>query len=627
MLHHRNMLSKCDIVRRTVQRFLLNKPSFSTTRIFAPKFQHLVSMDSPNGPSPQNPTAQRLGEVLSAWLPNTPEGIYHQYLQTQSPAYDHLLTYSRYDRIWRFSEHSPHSLSYHSQISLLSSPVFVIDIGDNDRVMQNRQYNGTDTDSMRELESHLSNPNPDSEDRRRCRIICAQHITCLSMEALGTGLSLDPNVFSNHIGTSFKDIEKSTGIYKLCNTKIDQIPSSIGIFENEKNLQILKTHLGRLSIANVEHAKDLTIRNSVAKSIYRDQDRPITFSVDVPRTIYVQGYQSEDDRTKPTGRHLRARVLALQDRVLNRRIARRRFVDDNMFRDQGERYSQNGLDILQHVTIHVVNDSLNLEFQQVLVLFPPCPDLDGNDAYGDSAGNDPHVFLDSLWKQESTKSFNEFCLNRDQRDRESTERSTASQRTTPQDVEIFVNDVLENQTGTPNGITGIVGLIRSYALNAWFDRLQTLKDQLEDLSLQCLSYRGTQHKEDPEDSDEESHTVDGLLDEEGMKSAILRYISSLDGECQRLKLDLRLTRTGSSTNDFEMLEQTMEKYTCIRLEMSNILSEVQHLLDIKNSKIQQGLLNLQMKESREFVEHVTTVKRLLIISLIFIPLSYICTRR
>jgi hypothetical protein len=591
---------------------------------------------SPDGPSPQNPTAQRLGEVLSAWLPNTPEGIYHQYLQTLSPAYDHLLTYSRYDRIWRFSEHSPHTLFYHTQISLLSSPVFVMDIGDNDRVMRNRQYNGTDADSMRELESHLSNPNPHSEDRHRCRIICAQHITCLSMEALGTGLSLDANVFSNHIGTSYKDIEKSTGIYKLCNTKIDHISTSVGTFENEKNLQILKRDLGRLTIANVEHAKDLTTRDSVAKSIYRDQDRPITFSVDVPRTIYVQGYQSEDDRTKPTGRHLRARVLALQDRVLNRRIARQRFVDDSMFCDQGEGYSQNGLDILQHVTIHVVNDSLNPEFQQgmnkwlrlhnrmesecltnlsvsvVLVLFPPYPDLDGNDAYGDSAGNDPHVFLGPLRKQESTKSFEEFCLNRGQRDGESTEKSTASQRTTPQDVEIFANDVLENQTGIPKGMTGIVGLIRSYALNAWFDRLQTLKDQLEDLSLQNLSHRGTQHKEDPQDSDEENHTVDGLLDEEGMKGAILRYISSLDGERQRLKLDLRLAETGSSRSDFEMLEQAMEKYTYIRSEMGNILAETQHLLDMKNSKIQQELVTLQIKESREFIAQATTVKRYVI---------------
>ncbi|CAG8896346.1 unnamed protein product [Penicillium egyptiacum] len=563
-----------------------------------------------NGPRAQNPTAQRLGEVLSAWLPNRPEGLYDQYLQTLSPDYDHLLTYSRYDRIWRFSKHSPHSLSYHSQISLLSSPVLVIDIGNNDRVIRNQ--------------SHLSNANSDLEDRRRCRIICTQHITCLSMEALGTGLSLDPNVFSHHIGTSFKDIEKSTGIYKLCNTKIEQIPSSVGTFEHERNLQILKTLLGRLSIANVEHAKDLTTRDSIVKSVYHHQDHPITFSVDVPRTIYVQGYQSEDDRTEPTARHLRARVLALQDRVLNRRISRQRFVDDNMFCDQGERYSQNGLDILQRITIHVVEDSLNPECQQVLVLFPLCPDLDGNDAYGDSAGNDPHVFLDPLTKQESTKSFKEFRLNRDERGNGSTEISTASRRTTSQDVDIFANDVLENQTGTPKGLTDTVHLIRPYALNAWFDRLQTLRDQLEDFSLQSLSHRETPHKKDPQDEDEEKHTVDGLVDEEGIKSAILRYISSLDGECQRLKLDLRSAKIGSSTNDFELLDQTTEKYTCIRSEMGNLLSETQHLLDMKNRKIQQGLMTLQIKESRKFIEQATMVKRLIILAFFFIPLSYIC---
>jgi hypothetical protein len=247
-----------------------------------------------------------------------------------------------------------------------------------------------------------------------------------------------------------------------------------------------------------------------------------------------------------------------------------------------------------------------------LVLFPPYPDLDGSDAYGDSAGNDPHVFLDPLRKQESTKSFEEFCLNRGQKGGECTGKSTTSQRTTPQDVEIFANDILMNQAGIPKGMTEIVGLIRSYALNAWFDRLQTLKDQLEDLSLQSLSYRGTQHKEGPQDSDEENHTVDGLLDEEGMKSAILRYISSLDGECQRLKLDLRLAETGSSTNDFEMLEQTMEKYTYIRSEMGNILAEAQHLLDMKKGKIQQGLITLQIKENREFIEQATTVKRYVI---------------
>ncbi|KAJ5972756.1 uncharacterized protein N7479_002674 [Penicillium vulpinum] len=484
-----------------------------------------------------------------------------------------------------------------------------MDIGDGNRVMDHLNYDGTDPKSMRELESYLCKAAPDSQDRRY-RIICAQHITCLSMEALGSGLSLDPNVFSHHIGTSFRDIEKSTGIYKLCNTKIEQIPSSVGTYEHERNLQIVKKRLGRLSIANVEHSKDLTTRNSVAKSIYLREGHPITISVDVPRTIYVQGYQSEEDRTQPTGRGLRARVLALQDRVLNRRIARQRFVDDSMFCDQGERYSQNGLDILQRITIHVINDKANPKSEQVLVLFPPCPELDG-----DNTDNDPHVFLDPLTKQENIKSFKEFCLNRNQKDHQPTEKHTASRRTMSQNVEIFANDILlENLTLTPKGPTDTVQLIRSYALNAWFDRLQTLKDQIEDLSLQSLSHRGIRRRrnEDPQDSEEENHTVDGLIDEEGMKSAILRYISSLDGECQRLKLDLDVVKGGSSTNMFasiEILDQTTEKYTHVRLQMSNLLAETQHLLDMKNRKLQERLRTVQIEEAREFIKQAKTVKR------------------
>lgn len=185
--------------------------SFSTsTRILAPlESGYLGPMDDSrfsNGPNAQNPTALRLGEVLSTWLSDIPQGRYDQYLQTLSPAYDHLLTYSRYDRIWRFSEHSPHRLGYKSQITLLSSPMFVMDIGDNDRVTDHRRYDGTDPESMGVLESHLSSTDLDSEvhPRPRPRIICAQHITCLNMEALGSGLSLDPNVFSHHIGTSFR---------------------------------------------------------------------------------------------------------------------------------------------------------------------------------------------------------------------------------------------------------------------------------------------------------------------------------------------------------------------------------------------------------------------------------------
>lgn len=244
----------------------------------------------------------------------------------------------------------------------------------------------------------------------------------------------------------------------------------------------------------------------------------------------------------------------------------------------------------------------------VLVLFPPCPNLDG-----DNTDNDPHVFLDPLTKQEITKSFKDFCRNREKKDHAPAEGSTASRRAMSQDVEIFAKDILiENQPGTPRNPAETIRLIRSYALNAWFDRLQTLKDQLEDVSLQSLFHRGTTHNEDPQDSDEENHTVNGLIDEEGMKSAILRYISSLDGECQRLKLDLRAAKIGSSTkclDSVRTLDETMEKYIYIRSQMGNLLSETQHLLDMKNNKKQEALTTRQTKESREFIEQATTVKR------------------
>ena len=130
-------------------------------------------------------------------------------------------------------------------------------------------------------------------------------------------------------------------------------------------------------------------------------------------------------------------------------------------------------------------------------------------------------------------------------------------------------------------------ILRSYALNAWFDRLQTLQAQLEDLSLQNLSNRRALQNEDTENSDEENHTADGPIDEEGMKSAILRYISSLDSECQRLKLDLHAAKIGSATSNFDSvrtLDQTMEKYSHVRLQMSNLLSETQSVDNSSNQR-------------------------------------------
>lgn len=319
-------------------------------------------------PMRQSPTAQRLGEILSAWLPDSREGIYHQYLQSLSPGYDHLLTHSRYDRLWRFSHLLPHETRFSSQTSSLSSPVHVIE-NNNHRAPVHHTFDGTNFESMEDFKSKITSQDRNPAYGSSC-VVGAQHLTCLSMEALGSGLSLDPNVLSHHIGSAFKAIEQDTSLHRLENseTRVNSIPTSVGVYERDRNLQILRNHLGRLQFANVEHARDLTVRDCILKSPYNRYELAVTVSVDIPRTIYVQGYQSDEHRTNPVPRRFDTMALGLQDAVLNRRSARQRFGDDSMLCDQGERYWQNGLDVLQHVTINVTRSSCHLGHEQGMVL-------------------------------------------------------------------------------------------------------------------------------------------------------------------------------------------------------------------------------------------------------------------
>lgn len=306
--------------------------SFSSHHPTAPPDPEPISSTNPDlsGPMRQNPTAQRLSEILSVWLPDSTEGTYHQYLQSLSPAYDHLLTHSRYDRIWRFSHHSPHEIYFRSQISLMSSPLHVLDFQREEA--PDCEFDGMSQQSMEDLKAELARERRGSGDISS-RIICAQHMTCLSMEALGFGLALDPNVLSRHIGAALKAIEQDTSLDRLENSEIrvDTIPTLVGVYERDRDLQIVRNHQGRLQFANVEHARNLTVRDSVLESVYRHSDYPLTISVDIPRTIYVQGYQSDEDRANPVPRRFNTISLGLQDTVLNRRSARQRFADDSMF--------------------------------------------------------------------------------------------------------------------------------------------------------------------------------------------------------------------------------------------------------------------------------------------------------
>jgi hypothetical protein len=206
-----------------------SRPRPRQTRLTNLQYCSSLAMEEarhPNGPMPQNPTAQRLGEILAAWFPNSAEGFYHQYLRALSPSYDHLLTYSRYDRLWRCVSQVSSSDVSCSEISLLASPVHVIDIDDQHGILDHRHFDGTKPEAMRDLQHHLSQYGSDHRNKSRRRLVCVQHITCFSMEALGSGLSLDPNVFSHHIGTSFKEIERSTSIDKHCEYKHQGKPVS-----------------------------------------------------------------------------------------------------------------------------------------------------------------------------------------------------------------------------------------------------------------------------------------------------------------------------------------------------------------------------------------------------------------
>ncbi|CAG7942891.1 unnamed protein product [Penicillium salamii] len=539
---------------------------------------------SPDGPGPmrQNPTAQRLAEVMAAWVPDSQEGIYHRYLQSLSPAYDHLLTFSRNDRIWRFSHLPPHRRGYRSEISTLASPMYVLDM--NKVPHTDQKYDGTDLDSMKIMKDLLARPNPNPATSSP-RIVCAQHLTCLSMEALGSGLSMDPNVLSHHLGMSFKAIEQTTGLKTIgtSKTKTEDIPTSIGAYERDRNLQIVKSELGLFQFANVDHAKDLTLRDTVSRTIFTPYRLPLTISIGIPRTIYVQGYQDQNAGASAI-KSLRTESLGLQDVVLNRRIARQRFADDDFICDQGEKYTQNGLDILQHVTIHVTDDN-------VLVLFPPYPEFPEQD--GD---NDPWVFLDPLSRRESTKTFQEFSETHDGNVNERAEQATCNNKTRVYDVDVFAKDISQSYRQFSTWSRDIhldraismrarvAYLVRSYAINAWFDRLQSLESQLHDLSSDLLH---TIYDDETNGQQLEKRSQNSFIQTYGREiiDAIHHYITSLDLECDRLKHEFEAVDSISHPH-FGQVRQALDEYCFIKTRMRHLLHRAQSLLDRKATKIQ-----------------------------------------
>lgn len=223
--------------------------------------------------------------------------------------------------------------------------------------------------------------------------------------------------------------------------------------------------------------------------------------------------------------------------------------------------------------------------------------------------NDPYVFLDSLARTESIKSFDEFFRNKAGNQ---VNAQTVHRQTKDYDVEVFVCDILKDAAHIiPQGPAYFYNILRAYAVNAWFDRLQAVEDQLENFDYRMSTLKDAQ---DYSTSDAQSQCYlagEHLLNEEGLRGALLRYASSLESETRQLELDLRAAevRFRKDHGCFLVLRQTKEKYAHIACRMGHMLSQTQHRLGLKQSLTNRALAHIQIQESRKSIEQAATVKR------------------
>ncbi|PYI27104.1 hypothetical protein BP00DRAFT_35036 [Aspergillus indologenus CBS 114.80] len=124
-------------------------------------------------------------------------------------------------------------------------------------------------------------------------------------------------------------------------------------------------------------------------------------------------------------------------------------------------------------------------------------------------------------------------------------------------------------------------LLRSYPLRAWLDCLQALEDQLDNFDFDG-SHEYTMH-----DHNSRGHAADELIDENGMKGALLHYLLSLETESRRLRRDMCVvqSRPGDHTSSVLSISELMDKYLQVQFHMESILSRTQHRLDMKQNSI------------------------------------------
>lgn len=236
-----------------------------------------------------------------------------------------------------------------------------------------------------------------------------------------------------------------------------------------------------------------------------------------------------------------------------------------------------------------------------MILFPPYPEFNGM--------NDPHVFLNSLGRMEMNRSFDEFLRHKYQDSDQAIDKTAQCSQINTYDVEVFVKDIVEGpQHVFTQGSAYFYHLLREYAVNAWFDRLQAVEDQLENLDCQASMVEQTQ---DDLSSDFKGLHEERILNEEGLRGALLRYLLPLKSESSQLELDLRAAgeRFGQSHEHLSPLRNIREKYAYITCRVEYLLSRTEHRFEMKQSLIHTSLASIQIQESRKSIEQAATVKR------------------
>ncbi|CAG8207988.1 unnamed protein product [Penicillium salamii] len=138
----------------------------------------------------------------------------------------------------------------------------------------------------------------------------------------------------------------------------------------------------------------------------------------------------------------------------------------------------------------------------------------------------------------------------------------------------------------------VVYLVRSYAINAWFDRLQSLESQLHDLNSDLVHMI---YEDETNGQQRENGSQNSFIQAYGREiiDAIHRYIASLDLECHRLENEGKEVDCITAIQNFNgshyhcgLVRQVLEQYRFIKIRMKHLLTQAQSLLDRKTTEIQ-----------------------------------------